>query len=393
MMRKMSEKRAEKNGTGTDSMPRERNSNIELLRITAMLLILIHHYCVHGGVDIARGAMPVYNRVLYSVLILGGRAGTAVFMLISGYYMIRSRLTARKVLLLWGELFFYSAGLFALVTAIQAVRHPGYAVGLLPVLRAVFPVLTEQYWYFTSYFIVLLLSPFLNRLLSGADRRRQDALVLLLLIAGFVGPTVFTGCTDAFAKTGYLMMDYLFGALIRLREGEIGGTPAAHFGKAALSWAAMAALQMLCTAFPSVWLFSRGQTEYYYAGLFSLPGLAFSVEMFLAFLKMRPRGSKRINRAAAAVPGIYMIHDHTAVRPLLWQKLFRTASFAGSPLMILHLIACVAGVYLVCSLIDAARAATVGRLWSRWAAGHSGALRKKGEALAEKIMSGIAGHL
>lgn len=37
----------------------ERKSNIELLRIIAMVMIVFHHYCVHGGHRTSHGPMEI----------------------------------------------------------------------------------------------------------------------------------------------------------------------------------------------------------------------------------------------------------------------------------------------------------------------------------------------
>jgi len=81
---------------------RERNSNIELLRIIAMLMIVIFHivcHCVniqlHGGdenINISSDLFnnPMFYKRLFFVtgIMKWGPIGNAIFMLISGYFMV-----------------------------------------------------------------------------------------------------------------------------------------------------------------------------------------------------------------------------------------------------------------------------------------------------------------
>lgn len=81
---------------------RKRNSNIELLRVIAMLMVVVYHiicHCVnvqlHGGDETIKIAnnlfnQPVFYKELYLVsgIMKWGPIGNAVFILISGYFMV-----------------------------------------------------------------------------------------------------------------------------------------------------------------------------------------------------------------------------------------------------------------------------------------------------------------
>ena len=57
-----------------------RASNIELLRIISMILIIMHHFSVHGCFPL----MPdlTFNKVFLQVFGLGGKAGVVAFVMI-----------------------------------------------------------------------------------------------------------------------------------------------------------------------------------------------------------------------------------------------------------------------------------------------------------------------
>ena len=76
----------------------ERSSNIELLRIIAMMMIVAHHFVYYGvqqnynpnisGEILADGTM--FNKIMSLSLLPGGVVGVAIFFLIAGYFGINS---------------------------------------------------------------------------------------------------------------------------------------------------------------------------------------------------------------------------------------------------------------------------------------------------------------
>lgn len=65
---------------------KKRNSNIELLRIIAMFLIVMHHYSIHGFDTSALQEMP--DRLVVDWFMAGGKVGVVIFVLISAYFMV-----------------------------------------------------------------------------------------------------------------------------------------------------------------------------------------------------------------------------------------------------------------------------------------------------------------
>lgn len=53
-------------------LTRKRNSNIELLRIISMLLIVSHHFSVHGDFD-SLDSITMFNKVWLQFIQLGGK--------------------------------------------------------------------------------------------------------------------------------------------------------------------------------------------------------------------------------------------------------------------------------------------------------------------------------
>ena len=92
-------------------MPAQRNSNLELFRIITMLLIVAHHYVVNSGLAGAGSPMQTNPSSLRTVFLYlfgaWGKTGINCFVLISGYFMCTSRITANKYAKLLFEVEFY----------------------------------------------------------------------------------------------------------------------------------------------------------------------------------------------------------------------------------------------------------------------------------------------
>ena len=73
---------------------KERNSNIELFRIIVMLLIVAHHYVLGYGTLMHDNPMTVQSWFLY-FWGMWGKTGINCFVLITGYYMCKSDITAQ----------------------------------------------------------------------------------------------------------------------------------------------------------------------------------------------------------------------------------------------------------------------------------------------------------
>ena len=65
------------------NQPNIRKSNIELLRIVAMVIIVMHHFAIHGGFAFSSETISI-NRLWVQFITMGGRLGVNIFVLISG---------------------------------------------------------------------------------------------------------------------------------------------------------------------------------------------------------------------------------------------------------------------------------------------------------------------
>ena len=189
---------------------RERSSGLELMRMLCMLLIVAHHYSVHGGYDVFTADNLSAGVVFVQAVGMFGQAACSAFALISGFYMVERRTDRhyRRIVPLAAEMVFYSLGIWLI--SLLAGRPLSLADGQ----RAVFPFLWE-YWYVSYYLIFYLLIPFINPFVLGMSKRTFRRLLIIVYVLWTVIPT-FAAKSWSFSDLDFFLVMYLTGAYIKL---------------------------------------------------------------------------------------------------------------------------------------------------------------------------------
>lgn len=179
-----------------------RNSSFELLRIIAIFGIINLH--IIG---------PYLNQItgdnfLYAVTInVLFNTGVTLFMLISGYFGIKRSFA--KGFKLYSTVIFYSLIGFLICA---------WAFGDKGLLKAILPISTKRHWYITVYFIIFMISPYVNRMLETLSRREYQSLLCIVLYYFYVAPTMLMIeiMEDSGKGLVNLLIVYMIGRYIRL---------------------------------------------------------------------------------------------------------------------------------------------------------------------------------
>lgn len=333
------------------SAPRKkvRDSNLELFRIITMLLIVAHHYVVNSGLTAPNGpiyADPLSWRSLF-LLLFGawGKTGINCFVLISGYFMCKSNITAKKFAKLLGEMLFYR---FVIGCIFLISGYPHYSVKIF--LKALIPITNIGTGFSPAFLIFFLCIPFLNILTKGMKEKQH---IRLLLICFFVyvvlGTFPFLSVTMNYVS--WFVVLYLIASYIRLYPKKL-------FSKTYLwGWLSLACILVSATSVVAcAWLGQQlGKTMAFYfvtdSNTFLATATGFCTFMF--FKNVKVKNSKFINTVAASSFGVLLIHAHSdAMRQWLWRDVLDNVSMYHSPWLILHALASVLGIYIICTIID-----------------------------------------
>lgn len=137
MLKEESFRSEEKNKNKNQSLVRQ--SNIELLRIVAMLFIVMHHYVTHGTTNFVYLDPPLSVQHVFALFFGAfGRPAVGVFVLICGYFSIKSDFKLPRFVSLIAQVFSYSVILLLLA---KFVLPGGSTIGRDDILASIFPTM------------------------------------------------------------------------------------------------------------------------------------------------------------------------------------------------------------------------------------------------------------
>lgn len=180
----------------------QRNTSIELLRLWFMVMIVTIHAYGHGSglnydwmYSLGNNWSTAYHLGLLSL----GKCGVTGFMFISGYYGMSLK---------WNKLGGMVA-MLAFYTICLIIASGDFSAGsALLLLRC-----WDGWWFVSSYIVICLLSPFINKGLEGMDKRQFGMIVLALLFYEYFGK--FTGHANSH-DTIFLLTIFLCARYTRL---------------------------------------------------------------------------------------------------------------------------------------------------------------------------------
>lgn len=329
-----------------------RDSNLELFRIIVMLLIVAHHYVVNSGLfEVLRDAETSMSSI--SMLLFGawGKTGINCFVLITGYFMCRSNISAKKLIKLYLQITFYAI-LFYVVFCSTGY----YNFSPIQFIRIFFPIWSISDGFVDCFLIFYLLIPFLNIFIRAIDKKQHRLLVILLISVYTLLPTA--RIQISFNYVTWFVVLYLIASYICIYNA---GEQISHkrWGMITLSLVLVASASIVMMYF----LYKKGYWDYrpyfFVSDSNKILALAVSLSSFMWFKSMRVSRSAIINAVGASTFGVLLIHANSDVmRQWLWKETvdcvghFSDISVAST---LIYAAATVLIVFAICSLIDYCR--------------------------------------
>lgn len=178
-----------------------RNSNIEMVRLIAMVMIVLNHspWNAFSYADASAGYIQRLGMTcIISFLSNWGGVGDCLFFIISAWFLCDEKQSyKRNISRCWHlekQLWFWSIVLFigCLVVWHMQGGVPGVETLASLGLKTLFPFAANLWWYPTSYMLFLLVCPLLTRGLRLLTRERHAALCVGLLLGfGWTPASVF----------------------------------------------------------------------------------------------------------------------------------------------------------------------------------------------------------
>ena len=338
---------------------KERNSNIELLRIIAMLFVIILHYNnkSNGKAFAFTEALPQHYQLLVCFEIMAICA-VNIFIMITGYFSCSSKKAdVTKVLRLYADVSLLSVSRYLLwcISGSTVFSFSKFLYYMLPMS-----------WYVAVYSALYLISPYLNIIIQRLSAKQFRTMLLVGMIVFSIWPSsmeLFTALTGIKSTSmcpistqgsgaGYTIVNfvlmYLIGAYLRLHSCENSNRKS--IPRALVSY-------MLCTIL--LILYSR----IYFSGALSYCNplvIGQAVSLFKIFQHMKIK-SRVINEIAGCCFGVFLMHSN-------FFKRFQIERFVtGNILLIpIHLILTAFFIFSICAVIYWVYQHTVGILLNKW---------------------------
>jgi len=342
---------------------KNRNYGIDALRIVAMFQIVVIHSLNQGGILSACNDNIVMSRTAWFVEVLFF-SSVNIYALISGYVGTNTEFKVSRIINFWLQVFFYTF----FITLFFQIIFPE-RINLKIWFKALFPIISRQYWYISCYFLLMLFIPLLNCGIKNISIALHRFIVCFMVLICSVLPILtkfypinFDAGTDSYGMLGgystiWLMMLYVTGAYISRSQ----------IIQKVKSWVLIVII-LLCTCvtweslfFMPQWTIKRfGEIRYETLLLdyVSPTIVVIAICMLVLFSRINVKNNKLakgIYIGGKTSLSVYLIHTN----PLIWDGFIKdytkTYVCESAIMMVLKLFGASMLIYIACTLVDLVR--------------------------------------
>ena len=336
-----------------------RNANLDLLRIFSMILIILLHSIDHSGVleqaPFSSTAINFWVMLTYMLT----QVCVNLYVLISGYFLVKSKFRLQKLVALWLEVAFYS---FVIKLVFMITGYNAFSIPSL--MSCLVPVFTGRYWFITIYFGLYLVFPFLNILINAMNKRQHTMLNITLFALMSVMVSIYPSFKGMNSGAGWglawFVVLYFAAAWFRLyfnRDKKF---------EPLCVWLALS----LVVAFGYVFIGEKiAIARAFFSNMYrydSVIAYISSLALLALFINVKIKSAfinKIIIFIAPSILGVYLIHAHASFSPWSWEFL-NMPQYMDTLLFPVIQIGVVLAIFAFCVVIDIVRRYTIGRVES-----------------------------
>lgn len=299
-----------------------RKANMELFRIVLMISIVFGHGFRWGGLRDAL-TFPSILYIITQILDIIDTPAVNCFVMLSGYFLITTDFKVSRILKLWLQILFYSVVLCVLMCFCGQATFSPKSVAL-----SVIPVISNRYWFATNYVALYLLFPFINILLNKLDKRQYQVMLavefflfsLVSMIPGVPGFNSLGGNSLIWFVVLYTIGGYLrkFPTSTEKEKNQQKKLVLEYIGMILLMFVLSEAVMWLTGR-----LTGERQAGARITGYTSILCVITCVIIFRIFegIRIEGKAAKIITAISPLCFGVYLIHEHPAIRHPLWDTI------------------------------------------------------------------------
>ena len=170
---------------GSESARLSRQSNFEILRILCMISIMVLHIWTQTeAFDLKPDAGWSY--FFFVLFGYGGRLVCNCFVMVGAWFLCDTEFKAKRIVKLWLQVFFYAVMITVICTVL---KFPD--ANLVRLVQAFLPIMGRPVWFPAEYILLLIVSPFLNKLLRWEDGKYCRKILIFLGALMMIPATLF----------------------------------------------------------------------------------------------------------------------------------------------------------------------------------------------------------
>lgn len=326
-----------------------RNSNIEFLRIVSILIIVVGHFL--GQTKVFKEFSNSGN--MFSIYVLEGIA-VNLFLIIGTWFMVDREFKAKRVVKMYSEVFLYTS----IITTIMVILRIN--VPLKQIIQGYFPLLGRPLWFASAYITLLLLTPYLKKVLCIGEKKLFKLVLLLFIFISVVSTLPEAQNVYLCNSLWFIFMYLLIGYYKKYRYKKDNANKKYIYLLVGVGTCLL--VITLNTLFKNnetlTMLISR------FTDIKSIPSLVSSLCIFLFFENMKTRNNKTINFIAKSTFSVYIIHQVPAFINYMWYNIFRCDQIENAETInYLYIIGIVLSIYIFASILDNLRQKFIEPIW------------------------------
>ena len=324
-----------------------------------MLLIIGHHYVVNSGLNLMAYG-DIFSWRSQFLLHLGGYGKTGIncFVLLSSYFLFNRNFSLIRPLRLFAQWKTYEIFHFVLFLISSSYERLTFK----RLFELIMPFTHIDSNFMSCFLIFQFFIPFLSQMINQLTQKSHLLFLLLTVFLYSVMGSV-PGIHITFNYVSWFSILYFIGAYLRRfppRWIECQRVCIVMF-IISLSLSVFSILlgSLLTMRLHLIVVYSMLQDSH------KILALTNAVTSFLVFRNLRLGHTPAINWIAASVFGVFLFHASSdAMRRFLWQDVAHCQEWFNTPLLPLHAVLTIIGVFMVGLIIDKIRAACVACMMS-----------------------------
>lgn len=339
---------------------KNRDVNLELLRVISMLSIVSLHYISQSSVrEIIKGIHPMVFIMLQSY----GRIACTVFFMISAWYLSKSSFSLIRIFKVWVAAVAYG------ILFWELARLNGWGIPDDYSFRNVLsPCISMPLWFVSIYIELLFLMPFLNEGINNIGRKSLRIIIFIPLVCMCMYSTVFRDDGRFIREMVFFPFVYMLMGYLRKYEDEIRILKCKEIWIVAiiLSYGCICILQYSRFAEFVGWKELTEVGSYYRSRFWTLPNFLCAFSSFFFAKNISCPNFMFISLISSPTLGIYLIHQNPIFVNVLWEKCDTIALMFSENNGLIGIMLIILLVYIILGFVELLRVVIIEKNLINW---------------------------